>query len=67
MDHHSQKQPQQRKRLAIHARVDAPLVQGLDNWRRKQFQIPARSVAVCELLRLALQAEERRLAKEHTA
>jgi hypothetical protein len=45
------------KRLAIHARVDAPLVRGLDNWRRKQPLIPGRSEAVCELLKRALHAE----------
>jgi hypothetical protein len=45
------------KRTAIHARVDPPLVKDVDDWRRKQPTIPARSAAICELLRRALLAE----------
>jgi hypothetical protein len=53
-----QRQQQQHpKRKAIHARVDQPLVEGVDDWRRKQPTIPARSAAICELLRRALLAE----------
>jgi hypothetical protein len=45
------------KRLAIHARADAPLVRRLDDWRRKQVLIPGRSEAVCILLQQALRTE----------
>jgi hypothetical protein len=46
------------KQTAIHARCEQPLIERVDNWRRRQPQIPPRSQAICELIKRALQAEE---------
>jgi hypothetical protein len=50
-------------RTAIHTRVETLLVQRVDDWRRLQPEIPPRSKAICELLELALRAEDRRQPK----
>jgi hypothetical protein len=42
------------KRKAIHARVEDPLIERVDNWRRRQPVIPPRSQAIRELIEKAL-------------
>ena len=42
------------KRKAIHARVEDPLIERVDNWRRQPV-IPPRSQAVRELIEEALE------------
>jgi metal-responsive CopG/Arc/MetJ family transcriptional regulator len=42
------------KRKAIHARVEDPLIERVDNWRRQQPVIPPRSQAIRELIEKAL-------------
>jgi len=42
------------KRKAIHARLEDPLIERVDNWRRQQPVIPPRSQAVRELIEEAL-------------
>jgi hypothetical protein len=42
------------KRKAIHARVEDPLIERVDNWRRQQSAIPPRSQAIVELVTQAL-------------
>jgi metal-responsive CopG/Arc/MetJ family transcriptional regulator len=41
-------------RKAIHARVEEPLIERLDNWRRQQSIIPPRAEAIRELIEQAL-------------
>jgi hypothetical protein len=43
--------------IIIQARVDATLFERLEDWRRSQEKIPARSVAMCRLIERALAAE----------
>jgi metal-responsive CopG/Arc/MetJ family transcriptional regulator len=42
------------KRKAIHARVEDPLIELLDDWRRQQPEIPPRSEAIRQLIEKAL-------------
>ena len=42
------------KRKAIHARLEDPLIERVDNWRRQQPVIPPRWQAVRELIEEAL-------------
>ena len=52
---------------AFHAVDDSQLVDQVDDWRRRQPEIPPRSEAVRELIRRGLKAEERHQSKEQTA
>ena len=54
------------KRKAIHARVEDPLIERVDNWRRQQSVIPPRSQAIVELVRQALR-ESGKATPEETA
>jgi len=45
---------------AIQVRLVDPLFRALEDWRRRQPQIPYRSCAIRELLSRALEAERRR-------
>jgi len=51
---HCKSAPMSDKRKAIYARVEDPLVERVDNWRRQQSVIPPRSRAIVELLEQAL-------------
>ena len=53
--------------IPLATRVELPLRERVDEWRRRQPTIPPRSEALRELLHLALQVEDRRHAKEHPA
>jgi hypothetical protein len=55
------------KMTPLNTRAEQPLHDKVEAWRRRQPKIPPRSEALRELLRRALQAEERGVAKEHTA
>jgi metal-responsive CopG/Arc/MetJ family transcriptional regulator len=52
---------------AFHAVDDSQLVEQVDDWRRRQPEIPPRSEAVRELIRRALQAENHQHNKERPA
>jgi hypothetical protein len=41
-------------RSAVQVRLEGPLYQALENWRRSRPKIPSRAVALRELLELAL-------------
>jgi hypothetical protein len=43
---------------AIHVRLRSPLFERLEDWRRAQDKIPARSAAIRKLLRRGLEAEQ---------
>jgi metal-responsive CopG/Arc/MetJ family transcriptional regulator len=45
-------------KIPVNARYDQSLLERLDDWRRRQPKIPARSEALRELVRRALNAEE---------
>jgi hypothetical protein len=47
-----------RRRIPVNARYDQSLLKRVDDWRRRQPTIPARSEALRELVRRALKAEE---------
>jgi hypothetical protein len=47
---------------AIHVRLQGPLFERLENWRRAQPKIPRRSDALRELIERALTASEREAA-----
>jgi hypothetical protein len=49
---------------AIQGRFDAPDVEEIDNWRRKQVAIPSRADALRTLVRLGLQSEKRAATRE---
>jgi hypothetical protein len=51
---HCKSAPMSDKRKAIHARVDDPLIERVDNWRRQRSVIPPRSRAIVELIEQAL-------------
>jgi metal-responsive CopG/Arc/MetJ family transcriptional regulator len=53
--------------IPLATRVELPLRERVDDWRRRQPNIPARSEALRELLRRALQAEDRQHKREHPA
>jgi hypothetical protein len=44
--------------IPLATRVELPLRDRVDDWRRRQPNIPPRSAALRELLRRALQADE---------
>jgi len=46
------------RRQPVNARYDQLLLKRVDDWRRRQPKIPARSEALRELVRRALNAEE---------
>jgi metal-responsive CopG/Arc/MetJ family transcriptional regulator len=50
------------KRKAIHARVEDPLIELLDDWRRQQPQIPPRSEAIRQLIEKALIKDTEKIA-----
>jgi len=39
---------------AVQVRLSGPLYQALENWRRRQPNIPSRAVALRELIKVAL-------------
>jgi hypothetical protein len=45
-------------KIPVNARYDQSLLKRVDDWRRRQPNIPARSEALRELVRRALNAEE---------
>jgi Arc/MetJ-type ribon-helix-helix transcriptional regulator len=45
---------------AVQVRLSGPEFDSLENWRRAQGKIPPRSDAIRELLKRALEAEQRR-------
>jgi hypothetical protein len=48
----------QDEKIPINARYDQSLLKRVDDWRRRQDDIPPRSAALRELVRRALTAEE---------
>ena len=53
--------------IPMPTRVDPPLRDKVDEWRRRQPHIPSRSEALRQLLRRALQAEDHQHMTEHPA
>jgi len=49
-------------RSAVQVRLEGPLYQALENWRRSRPKIPSRAVALRELLELGLAQQPSRAA-----
>jgi hypothetical protein len=52
---------------AIQVRLVGPIFHAVEDWRRRQPTIPYRSAAIRELLRRALDAEQRNTADNRAA
>ena len=55
------------KLIPLNTRGEPSLRDRVDDWRRRQPEIPPRSEALRELIRRALQAEDLQHTKEHPA